>query len=41
LLRDIISEMEADPLDKRAKDDERRDQRMARSTPWSAKRRPA
>ena len=41
LLRDIISELEADPLEKLAEDGERRDQKMAASMPWSGKRRPA
>jgi hypothetical protein len=41
LLRDIISELEADPQEKLAEDGERRDQKMARLMPWSAKRRPA
>jgi hypothetical protein len=41
LLRDIISELEADPLEKLAEDDERRDQKMAGFMPWSGKRRPA
>ena len=41
LLRDIISELEADPLEKLAEDGERHDQKMAAFMPWSAKRRPA
>ena len=41
LLRDIISELDADPLEKLAEDSERRDRKMAPFTPWSAKRRPA
>ena len=41
LLRDIISELEADPQEKLAEDGERPDQKMARLMPWSAKRRPA
>ena len=41
LLRDIISELEADPQEKLAEDGERRDQKMAPLMPWSAKRRPA
>jgi hypothetical protein len=39
LLRDIISELEADPLEKLTEDGEQRDQKMARSLPWPAKRR--
>jgi hypothetical protein len=39
LLRDINSELEADPLERLA--GERRDQKMAPFMPWSGKRRPA
>ena len=38
---DSASKLEADPLEKLAEDGERRDQKMAASMPWSAKRRPA
>jgi len=41
LRRDIISESEADPLEKLAEDGDRRDQKMARFMPWSPNRRPA
>ena len=41
LLRDIVSELEADPLEKLAGDGERRDRQMAPFAPWSARRRPA
>ena len=41
LLRDIISELDADPLEKLAEDSERRDRKMAPFMPWSGKRRPA
>jgi hypothetical protein len=41
LRRDIISELEADPLEQLAEHGKRRDQKMAPFMPWSAKRRPA
>jgi len=41
LLRDINSELEADPLEKLAEDGERSDRKMAPFMPWSGKRRPA